>query len=109
MHCIHIWIPHKIRCILSIHTRGKSKSLHVLKQKFSGAFGAKCGLDLLNILNLLGGWEMGGGWVLVSGPGVRIPPMVLANLHSQLGSKLCTNNVYQCPPSALWPSQVPRR
>ena len=51
--CIHIWIPHQILSILSIHT-----------------IGTKCGPDLLNILAIL---KRGG--VLVSRAAAVLAPV----------------------------------
>ena len=62
MFCIHIWIPHKIPSILSIHRWSKHE---ILPSPYANKVYAKSGPDLLNILDLLG---EGGGLVSGSEP-----------------------------------------
>ena len=62
MFCIHIWIPCKIPSILSIHTWGENEILSspYTKNNFWRQVWAKCGPDLLNSLDLLGGGALSG-------------------------------------------------
>ena len=57
MFYIHIWIPHAILSMLRRHTWDKNENLSptICQKEFSGAFGTKCGRELLNILATLKG------------------------------------------------------
>ena len=67
MLCIRIWIPRKIQSILSPQKWRKNENLPptACTQKFSGAFGAKFGPNLLRTSATFWtprGWGVGGGW-----------------------------------------------
>ena len=61
MLCIPIWIPHEILSMLSLNAWSKNETLPptICYKKNSGAFGAKLGPNVLNILTILR-WGRGG-------------------------------------------------